>query len=78
MKGSKIIIYMASKVFGCEDLRKEILSYFPERCEHCKKKMNNLYINSYKYYWKNDWKNSKNYKMKKYCNWCYYYVFEYN
>ena len=66
-----------NKVFGCEHLRKEILSFFPKRCKHCHKKMNNLYKNSHKYYWKEDWKKSENGKMPGYCNWCVCYIFEY-
>ena len=66
-----------NKVFGCDDLRKEILSFFPKRCKHCHKKMNNLYKKSHKYYWKEDWKKSENGKMHGYCNWCVCYVFEY-
>ena len=49
----------ANKVFGCDDLRKEILSYLPRRCLHCHKKMNNMYMNSYIYYWRDDLKKSE-------------------
>lgn len=68
----------ANKVFGCDDLRKEILSYLPRRCLHCHKKMNNMYMNSNKYYRLDDWRISECGKMKNYCNWCVYYVFEYS
>ena len=65
------------KVFECQDLRKHILSFFPKRCLHCHKKMNNLYKNSYKYCWKEDRTKSENIMMPGYCNWCVYYIFEY-
>ena len=69
----------ASKVFGCNDLRKEILSFFPKRCLHCHKKMNKTYKDSnVKYYWKEDWSKSENVMMPGYCNWCVFYVFEYH
>ena len=68
----------AGKVFGCDDLRGEILSYLQRRCLHCHKKMNKKYRNSYKYYWLDNWKRSESGKMKNYCNWCVYYVFEYS
>ena len=66
------------KVFGCQDLRKEILSYFPKRCLQCKKKMRNDKDMYPKFYWKKEWCDNENMKMKGYCNWCYFYVFEYN
>ena len=45
---------MASKVFGCDHLRREILSYIPKRCKECKKKMGNInYPRSYKLYHSN-------------------------
>ena len=34
-------IMEAGKVFGCDELRGEILSYLPRRCLHCHNKMNN-------------------------------------
>jgi hypothetical protein len=70
---------MASKVFECEDLRREILSYFPNRCFECKNiLLNKLYSDNNRYYKDYAWKHTKNKKMPKVCNWCYYYVYEYN
>ncbi len=70
---------MASKVFGCEDLRKEILSYIPKRCKECKKKMGNInYPRSYKLYQDYIWRSNECKCLRGYCNWCYYYVYEYN
>ena len=69
----------ANKVFECEDLRGEILSYFPKRCLECKNiLLNKMYSNNNKYYRDYVWKRTKNIKMPKVCNWCYYYVYEYN
>lgn len=68
------------KVFSSDDLRKEILSFIPKRCKSCHnkllKKFSDLNSTKYKLYWSNDWKYSKNYYHKNYCNWCCYYVFE--
>lgn len=71
---------MASNaVFGSDDLRKEILSYFPNRCLECKTILiNKIYCNNNKYYRDYVWKRTKNLKIPKVCNWCYYYVYEYN
>ena len=70
---------MASKVFGCDHLRKEILSYFPKRCFECKNiLLNKLYSENNLYYKDYVWKRTKNKNMPKVCNWCYYYVYEYN
>ena len=69
------------KVFNCDDLRKEILSYIPTRCKSCHQKMNlnkiykeTAYLGGYRNY---KWRRSECFKLKGYCNWCYYYVFEY-
>ena len=70
---------MASKVFECDDLRREILSYFPKRCFECKNiLLNKLYSENNLYYKDYVWKRTKNKNMPKVCNWCYYYVYEYN
>ena len=70
---------MASKVFECEDLRREILSYFPKRCFECKNiLLNNVYSDNNRYYRDYVWKRTKNKNMPTVCNWCYYYVYEYN
>ena len=70
---------MASKVFECDDLRSEILSYFPIRCFECKNiLLNKLYSENNLYYKDYVWKRTKNKNMPKVCNWCYYYVYEYN
>ena len=69
---------MASKVFGCDDLRKEILNYIPKYCGHCKTRMGNInYPKSCKEYNNYIWRKNECKKLKGYCNWCYYYVFEY-
>ena len=70
---------MAARVFGCDDLRREIMSYFPDRCFQCKNiLLNKLYSDNNRYYRDYVWKHTKNKKMPKVCNWCYYYVYEYN
>ena len=71
------------KVFCCDDIRKHILSFLPVRCKSChnimkivcKNKPNSLHIKRYRNY---EWRVSECVKLKNYCNWCYYYVFEYN
>jgi len=70
-----------NKVFGCRDIRSCIFEYLPKRCKSCKQQMsinNNWrefdYMSEYKNY---DWRKSECPKLKGYCNWCYYYVFEY-
>lgn len=69
----------AHVVFGCDDLRGEILSYIPKRCKECKQKMRNkVYNHNKKLYNDYKWKNTRNKKMPNYCNWCVYYVFELN
>lgn len=66
------------RVFGCDDLRGEIMSFFPKRCFHCHRRMNNLYKNCNKKLYRNDdWRRSENGRMLNYCNWCVCYVFEY-
>ena len=40
--------------------------------------MNNNKSSYPKYYWDKEWCYSENMKMRGYCNWCYFYVFEYN
>ena len=69
------------KVFGCDDTRKKILSYIPIRCKSCHQKMafnknyeETAYIGGHRDY---EWRGSECIKLKGYCNWCYYYVFEY-
>ncbi len=69
---------MASKVFGCDDLRKEILSYIPKYCGQCKRKMgNSIYPKGIKQYRIYSWRMNECERMEGYCNWCYYYVFGY-
>mgnify|MGYP001190735892 FL=1 len=70
---------MASKVFGCDDLRKEILSYIPKYCGECKGRMGNInFPKGIKQYRNYIWRINECKHMKGYCNWCYYYVYEYN
>ena len=70
---------MASKVFGCDDLRKEILSYFPKYCKQCTRKMGKInYPKSYRLDHDTIWLTNENKCLKGYCNWCYYYAFEYH
>ena len=68
----------ANIVFGCDELRKEILSYIPVRCESCHNKMDIKTKFKHKYYWKEEYRRSRNVINKKYCNWCWHYVFEYD
>ena len=71
------------KVFACNDTRSSILSYLPKRCKSChqimkvacKKPNDFLHIKKYKSY---EWRRTESHKIKHYCNWCYFYVFEYN
>lgn len=72
-----MVIMSAQKVFDCSDLRKKILSFFPKRCLQCHIKMNNNNPSYPKFYNIPEWQRSENQKMKGYCNWCYFYVFEY-
>ena len=73
---------VANKVFGCDDLRMNILSYIPKRCKSCHQKMDieppkfrdTAYLGGYLNY---EWRKCECTKLKGYCNWCYYYVFEY-
>ena len=70
---------MASKVFGCSDLRKKILSYFPIRCKCCNnpiyfKKSIKSNILDYK---NRTWRRNRHEVMTDHCNWCYYYIYEY-
>ena len=68
-----------NKVFGCDDMRREILSYLPKYCIQCKSRMGNInYPNSYKLCFDRIWRKNECKRMKGYCNWCYYYVYEYN
>ncbi len=69
----------AERVFGCDDLRGEIMSFFPKRCLHCHRRMNNLYKDCNKKFYRNDdWRRSENGRMEGYCNWCVCYIFEYD
>ena len=71
-----------NRVFGCDDLRRNILSYIPKRCKSCHQQMNTkpphfqatVYTGGYLDY---EWRRAECVFMKGYCNWCYYYVFEY-
>lgn len=70
---------MAARVFGCDDLRREIMSYIPKRCKECKGKMGNIkYNHKCKIYKDYTWRVNECEALKGYCNWCYYYVYEYN
>jgi hypothetical protein len=70
-----------NNVFGNEDLRKLILSYYiPKRCLSCKKILLDPKITKpkkYKDYNNYKWRETENKYMKIVCNWCYYYVYEY-
>ncbi len=60
------------------ELKKEILSYLPNRCLSCHQKMRKETIShNIKLYWSNEWRYTKNRYMPDVCNWCYYYVYEY-
>ena len=69
---------MSVNVFDIEDIRKEIFSYLPKKCYSCNHKMNGISKIKYKKYLDYSWRRSENEYMKNYCNWCYYYVFEYD
>ena len=66
----------ANKVFGCDDLRKKILTYIPNRCIECG---NIMFLKKYshnnKLYNDDVWKKTRNKKFRNHCNWCVYYVF---
>ena len=68
---------MASQVFGCDDLREKILSYIPRYCGECKKKLGYMKYDNVKLYMDINWRRNECIKMKGCCNWCYYYVYEY-
>jgi hypothetical protein len=69
----------ANKVFGCDDLRRKILSFLPKYCLHCRCRMGNInFPISYKPYYNIIWRKNECKKCKGYCNWCYYYVYEYD
>ena len=67
----------AKLVFGCDDLRKNILSFLPKRCLYCHNKITNNKTSYPKYYKDKEWCYSENIKLSNCCNWCYFYVFEY-
>jgi hypothetical protein len=72
----------ANKVFGCDDLRRKILSFLPKYCLGCKDRMGNInFPFNYKPYYNRIWcKNECKKECKKnkgYCNYCYYYVYDY-
>ena len=67
----------SSKVFGSDDLRKEILSFFPKRCRSCHGKMNRKIDTTILRHRDYSWRAAECNRMDHYCNWCYYYVFEY-
>ena len=65
------------RVFACDDLRKYILTFLiNKRCNCCHNVMlgHNAALKLY-----NDpsWCKAENKRDKRFCNWCYYYVFEY-
>ena len=72
----------ASKVFGCDDLRRKILSYFPKRCNRCKKKMKENthpspdilaeYCFTPPFFWFYNWNDTQNHIKKEFCNLCFY------
>lgn len=70
-----------NKVFGCDELRRTILSYIPKRCKSCHQKIsvkyNQIDMKSICNYNNYKWRELECIKFKGYCNWCYYYVFEY-
>ena len=71
-----------NKVFGCAELRREILSYFPKRCNMCKKEMKkNTYpmpnkvakiCFSPQIYFFYNWNDTQNHIKKELCNLCFY------
>jgi len=65
------------KVFECDDLRKEILSYIPKRCKSCHNTMNKKIDSNILQYKNYSWRVAECNRMDNFCNWCYYYVFEY-
>lgn len=65
-------------VFSCKEMRNNIFNYIPKRCKSCSNILSNKKIPGYpKYHNSIKWCRSES-KIKHYCNWCYYYVFEYN
>ena len=69
------------KVFDCQDLVKNIFEFaYPSRCMSCHQPLNyNGEKITYKKYWDNNWKRTKCSKYSgNVCNWCYYYVWEWN
>ena len=65
------------KVFECDDLRKKILTYIPKRCRSCHTIMKAKLNTNILHYRNYAWRAAECTKMDNYCNWCYYYVFEY-
>ncbi len=71
----------SQKVFDCQDLVKKIFEFsYPSRCMECHQALNyNVEKINYKKYWDNNWKRTKCSKYSgNICNWCYYYVWEWN
>ena len=67
----------SQKVFDCDDLRKYIFEFIPKKCLQCNKKMHGFHKSDNKFYLDKRWCSSRNKNLSNYCNWCYYYVFEY-
>jgi hypothetical protein len=69
------------QVFQNDDLRRHILSFVvAKRCLSCHKILKSdkkIDIISYKDYQNNEWRSNRNVYMTNVCNWCYYYVYEY-
>ena len=69
----------ANKVFGCDDLCREILSNLTyNRCQWFRQRMLNDKPSIPKYYCDSEWSKSVNSFQPEYCDWCYHYVFKYN
>lgn len=75
----------SNKVFQCSDLRSHILSFIVnKRCMSCHQPVLeiNKNNNNIKKYWSYKWQKTQcnKFKLGRYivCNWCYYYVWEYD
>ena len=71
----------ANKVFSCDHLRREILSFFPTRCRNCKKILRIITFPNPEYaaqvcfawpYFFCEWNEAQCHKNKRICNLCYH------
>lgn len=69
---------MSARVFGCDDLRRHILSFLVhDRCMECHQPMSACTAQKTKQYQNIYWTRARYSTTQRVCNWCYHYVWEY-